>query len=409
MNVLVALCPVGSEKIVGNEIKLLGYTLDTSAKNVAGRVSFLGDDKSLFRANLCLRTADRVYLQVCRFPAPDFASLFDGVRAFSWQDFFKKDVKIVVDKVRSHKSTLSSVRSIQSVVQKAIYEKLGEAWGMRTLPESGTQADVRVYIDSNEAQILLDLSGEPLHKRGYRTDGGAAPLRETVASAMLQSVLWRRKMPLHDPFCGSGTILTEAALFAYNVAPGFGRHFALEHLAIFNETDALETRHEEAAKIRFDVECRITGTDIDSVAVERAKKNAEHALVSAGRALQEIGISSHLVRPDFDVADFKDIAAPYENGVLLMNPPYGERLGSEDEVSSLYRDMKSLFLSFPNWKIGVLTPFERFEECLTLHSTSKKVLRAGNLDTSFYIFDGKNIGKKHPCQKKSKKIAEDEY
>ena len=220
MNTLVPLCAVGAEKILGNEIKHLGYKL---LDNKPGRVSFSGDDDALFRTNLCLRTADRVYLQMAQYDADNFDDLFDGVYKVEWQDYFKKDCRVVVDKVRTYKSKLNSEHSIQGMVQKAIYKKLGEKWRMSSLPETGDQCDVRVYVDENVAYILLDLSGLPLHKRGYRTEGGIAPLRETTAVDLLQLMMWRRKTPLHDPFCGSGTIAIEASLYAHNIAPEIGR------------------------------------------------------------------------------------------------------------------------------------------------------------------------------------------
>ncbi len=384
MNKLVALCAVGAEKILGNEIKFLGYKL---ISNAPGRVSFFGDDDSLFRANLCLRTADRIYLQVAEYDAINFDDLYDGAYSVNWQDFFKKDSKIVVDKVRINKSKLNSEHSIQGMVHKAIYKKLGDKWNMQTLPETGERSDIRVYIDENKVILLLDLSGLPLHKRGYRVDGGIAPLRETTAAVMLQKMLWRRKTPLHDPFCGSGTIPIEATLYAFNVAPGFGRRFALENLSIYNEKRALEIRSQEASKIRTDVEVRITGSDIDTKAIERAQKNAEYACVMAGRALKSIGISAHLPRPDFIQSDFKQLQAPYENGLLLCNPPYGERLGDEEEVSKLYKQMNSLWEDFPNWDIGVITSNPNFQEDFSHKANHIKSLKAGNLDTEFYIYN----------------------
>ena len=394
MNTLVALCAVGAEKILGNEIKQLGYKL---AGNAPGRVLFEGDDDALFRANLCLRTADRVYLLMARYKAEDFDQLFDGVYAVNWQDFLKKDSRVVVDKVRSYKSNLNSEHSVQGMVQKAIYKKMGDKWHMSTLPESGEQSDVRVYLDNNEALILLDLSGLPLHKRGYRTDGGMAPLRETTAAAMLQMMMWRRKIPLHDPFCGSGTLPIEASLYAFNVAPGLGRRFALENLPIYNQNRAVEIRREEAAKIRTDVEVRITGTDIDPGAVQRARVNAEHACVMAGRALKSIGVDAHLWRPDFQVSDFKDIEAPYESGIIICNPPYGERLGDEAQAAELYSGMSSLFDDFKGWQIGVITAHKQFQESVGRYASTLKSLKSGNLDTTFYIYDGTEKEKKHPA------------
>ena len=388
MNNLVALCAVGAEKIVGNEIKSLGCTLDPARPNLPGRVFFVGDDDAPFRANLCLRTADRVYLLMARFRAEDFDDLFDGVRRIDLQDVFKKNTKVVVDKVRSRASRLSSEHAVQGVVQKAIYQKLGESWRMLTLPESGERADVRVYIDGDEAQICLDLSGLPLHKRGYRTDGGTAPLRETTAAVMLQMMTWRRKMPLHDPFCGSGTLPIEACLYAHNVAPGFGRRFALENLAFFDAARAADIRRAEAENIRADAECRITGTDADPAAIERARANADHACVMAGRALRDIGSAAHIPRPSFDVADFSDIEAPFGQGVIVCNPPYGERLGEGEDALNLYRRMSSLFSDFAGWRIGVITANKRFQECLGRYASTLKNLRAGNLDTTVYIYDG---------------------
>ena len=383
MNTLVALCAVGAEKILGNEIKHLGYKLKD---NAPGRVAFFGDDDALFRANLCLRTADRLYLLLAEYNSSDFDSLYDGAYAVEWQDYLKKDSRIVVDKVRTYKSKLNSEHSIQGIVHKAIYAKLGDKWKMATLPETGEQSDIRVYVDENKVLILLDLSGLPLHKRGYRVDGGIAPLRETTAAVLLQEMLWRRKTPLHDPFCGSGTIAIEATLYAFNVAPGFGRRFAIENLPFFNEKRAEEIKQKEAEQIRTDVEVRITGSDIDPKAVERSKKNAEYACVMAGRALKSIGISSHIPRPDFVQSDFSELSAPYASGLLLCNPPYGERLGDEEQARELYKNMDSLWIDFPGWDIGVITSNEEFQTAFGHKTSNIKKFKAGNLDTCFYIY-----------------------
>ncbi len=388
MNTLVALCAVGAEKILGNEIKHLGYSLinNNSGRITPGRVTFSGDDDALFRTNLCLRTADRVYLQLAAYDAQNFDDLFDGTYSIPWQDYLKKDSKIVVDKVRTYKSKLNSEHSIQGIIHKAIYSKLGDIWKMSSLPETGEQSDIRIYVEQNKVYVLLDLSGLPLHKRGYRTDGGIAPLRETTAAVLLQEMLWRRKTPLHDPFCGSGTIAIEATLYAFNVAPGFGRRFALENLPFFNAERANEIRNHEAEQIRTDVEVRITGSDIDDKAISRSKQNAEYACVMAGRALKSIGISKHIQRPDFIQSDFADLSAPYEQGLLLCNPPYGERLGDEEEAASLYKKMNSLWQEFPCWDLGVITSNADFMENFGHKTTNIKKLKAGNLDTSFYCY-----------------------
>ena len=384
MNTLLALCAVGAEKILGNEIKHLGYKL---ISNAPGRVTFAGDDGAMFRANLCLRTADRVYLQLAEYDALNFDDLYDGTYAVNWQDFLRKDSKVVVDKVRTYKSKLNSEHSIQGIIHKAIYSKLGDVWHMSSLPETGEQSDIRVYLDENKVLVLLDLSGLPLHKRGYRVDGGTAPLRETTAAVLLQEMMWRRKTPLHDPFCGSGTIPIEATLYAFNVAPGFGRRFAIENLPFYNQAQAQEIRNQEAEKIRTDVEVRITGSDIDNEAVERSRKNAEYACVMAGRALKSIGISAHIQRPDFIQSDFAELSAPYEEGLLLCNPPYGERLGSEEEAAELYNKMGSLWTDFQDWDMGIITSNPDFMENFGHNANQTKKLKAGNLDTEFYMYN----------------------
>ncbi|WP_318743391.1 class I SAM-dependent RNA methyltransferase [Treponema sp.] len=380
----VALCAVGAEKILGNEIKHLGYSLQD--KQSPGRVTFSGDMDAMYRANFCLRTSDRVYIQLAEYKAYNFDELFEGCYRINWQDYLKKTARVIVDKVRVHGSKLNSEHSIQSMILKAIYTKLGDVWHMASMPETGDPCDVRVYLDKNVATILLDTSGEALHKRGYRTDGGIAPLRETTAAVLLQEMMWRRKTPLHDPFCGSGTIAIEATLYAHNIAPGLGRRFAYENLVIYNQQRALEIKKEEASKIRTDVECRITGSDIDPAAVERSRLNAEHACVMAGRALQLIGSDMRIERPDFIQSDYKDIHAPYETGLLLCNPPYGERLLDQADAEDLYSEMKSLFVDFENWQMGVITSQKKFQECICKKASAIKTLKAGNLDTTLYIY-----------------------
>lgn len=380
----VALCAVGAEKILGNEIKHLGYSLQD--KQSPGRVTFSGDMDAMYRANFCLRTGDRVYIQLAEYKAYNFDELFEGCYRINWQDYLKKTARVIVDKVRVHGSKLNSEHSIQSMILKAIYTKLGDVWHMASMPETGDPCDVRVYLDKNVATILLDTSGEALHKRGYRTDGGIAPLRETTAAVLLQEMMWRRKTPLHDPFCGSGTIAIEATLYAHNIAPGLGRRFAYENLVIYNQQRALEIKKEEASKIRTDVECRITGSDIDPAAVERSRLNAEHACVMAGRALQLIGSDMRIERPDFIQSDYKDIHAPYETGLLLCNPPYGERLLDQADAEDLYSEMKSLFVDFENWQMGVITSQKKFQECICKKASAIKTLKAGNLDTVLYIY-----------------------
>lgn len=415
MITLVAPCAIGAEKILSNELRQLDFTPISTA---IGRVVFtmekadtrVSDNplsldshnpviqdsvdeqelRALYQSNYKLRTADRVYLQLATIPCRDFNDLFEGVRAIRWQDWFKRDVRVVVDKVRIKSSILSSEHSIQSVVHKAMYDCLGKAWGMELLPETGKTATVRVYIENNLASILLDLSGMPLHRRGYRTTGGEAPIRETLAAILLHLMQWRRKTPLHDAFCGSGTIPIEAAMYAHNIAPGLGRNFALEDLLPFADGSSVKMMEDEradaASRIVTDCLVRVTGSDISPQAITAAQANAERACVIAGKALQKAGIDARIPRPDFTVSDFKDLAAPYEKGLLLSNPPYGERIGDRGSAKELYSSMHSLFLDFPGWDYGFITNHEEFEVAIGKKATKIRNLKSGNLETRFYIY-----------------------
>ena len=415
MITLVAPCAIGAEKILSNELRQLEFTPISTA---IGRVVFtmekagsrISDNplsldspnpviqdsvdeqelRALYQSNYKLRTADRVYLQLATIPCRDFNDLFEGVRAIRWQDWFKRDVRVVVDKVRIKSSILSSEHSIQSVVHKAMYDCLGKAWGMELLPETGKTATVRVYIENNVASILLDLSGMPLHRRGYRTTGGEAPIRETLAAILLHLMQWRRKTPLHDAFCGSGTIPIEAAMYAHNIAPGLGRNFALEDLLPFADGSSVKMMEDEradaASRIVTDCLVRVTGSDISPQAITAAQANAERACVIAGKALQKAGIDARIPRPDFTVSDFKDLAAPYEKGLLLSNPPYGERIGDRGSAKELYSSMHSLFLDFPGWDYGFITNHEEFVVAIGKKATKIRNLKSGNLETRFYIY-----------------------
>lgn len=394
MNTLVALCPLGAERVTGNEVKRFGWHLVPEEPNQRhpGRVVFTGDDDAPIMANLALRTADRVLLQMAEGYAETFDDLFDLVYLVEWQDIFGKDCKVAVDKVRTQFSMLESARSVQAVVQKAIYTKLGDAWHIKTLPESGNTHTVRVYITGNIASILLDTSGEALHKRGYRVQGGIAPLRETTAAVMLQLALWRRKVPLLDPFCGSGTILAEAALYAYDAAPGLGRHFALETLKIYNALRMKELRGRLSSFIRTDVDVCITGNDIDKNAVAMARQTCKNALSMAEKALQSIGRNEKIPLPAITCSDAFSLKGGAPSGLILTNPPYGKRLADDEEAVALYKKMPNMREHFMQWKFGVLTPCKEFPEYFAGGRPVAKNLKAGNMDTTLYIYEGKQGG-----------------
>ncbi len=392
MTQFLALCAVGAEKILSNELKLLGFKPE---KRLPGRVFFTSNQKepdilSMMRANFYVRTADRIYLLLDSFAADNFDTFFDRIAAIDWQRFFYKDSKITVDKVRTFKSTLSSEHAVQKAAHKAICTSICTAWRMAVLPETGKNYTVRIYIEHNQAHVLLDLSGEPLHRRGYRLSGGTAPMRETLAAVLLQCMQWKRKYPLHDAFCGSGTIPIEAAWFAYNIPPGINRRFAFEDFACYARKQDADILEEERMRgilgIRTDCLVRVSGSDKDGEAVRLAQTNAERACMLAGRALQKAGKDNRIPRPEFIQAGFSDLQAPFPEGVLISNPPYGERLGDEAEAAALYKDMTALVPAFKNWRLGFITDKPVFEEIFQKEGSSlkKRPLKSGNLDTCLY-------------------------
>ncbi|HUX40559.1 MAG TPA: class I SAM-dependent RNA methyltransferase [Rectinemataceae bacterium] len=317
-----ALCALGLEKVLTNEIAKIG--LEASGRS-PGRIFFRTDLKGLFRANLELRTAERILLVAARYEAPDFDALFEGARRPAWQRFFASEDKLVIERVRSRDSRLEAQTSVQSVVHKAIYESLGKAYRQQRMPETGRTRSLRVYLDHDECILGLDLSGDALHKRGWRKAAGDAPLKETVAAGILLLAGWRRRLPLLDPFCGSGTFLVEAAHFALERAPGLDRHFEIETMPLLKEGAAAifaDERQRARAAVRKDVELRLVGSDSDPRAIEQVQGNAARA-----------GVAPFI---EVSVASAED-AKPYaEEGLLITNPPWGERLGTEAEARALY-------------------------------------------------------------------------
>ncbi len=349
-----ALCALGLEKVCQNEIERIGLGVD---RREPGRIRFilpesLGPAASLMRANLCLRTAERILIEVGRFSAVDFDQLFESVRAVPWERFFRREDRLVIERVRSHRSRLSAQTSIQSLSHKAVYERLGSVYKIRRLPETGGVRALRIYLDDDVCVLGLDSSGEALHKRGYRLASGAAPLKETVAAGVLFLAGWNRRQALLDPFCGSGTIAIEAALFALDRAPGLGRSFSFEDMPFaVEEGQARRSADETAAaegRIRRDVELRIAASDADSKTVEAARANAARA-----------GVASSV---DFSVAQAEDAQPIRERGCLLCNPPYGERLGTVDEARALYRRLGVVAERFSGWGLGFITNGQDFGE-----------------------------------------------
>jgi putative N6-adenine-specific DNA methylase len=382
----VALCAVGAEKAVSNELRKLDLKVDDS---LYGRVRFKADTAGLYRALLALRAADRVLLEIAFFKAADFDALFEGTAASAWERLVPKGMGLKVVKVRSNRSQLKAETSIQSIVHKAAAQHLCGKYRLNRLPEDGKAAEVRVYIEKDMVSLLVDLCGEPLFKRGYRSEGGAAPLRETTAASMLLLSGWKRKFPLYDPFCGSGTILIEAAMYAWDMAPGLGRHFALEDLLIADEKIEKDTREELRAKIDFSRLVRIAGSDEDPRSVSIAASNVERLRdIAEGRTPQKGIRSSDRAPVELKTAPMSEARAPFpDTGFLVTNPPYGKRLGDQTQAEKTYGEMNGLAERFPGWKLALITDHSGFESFFGRKADSCREISNGAIPSYFFQYD----------------------
>jgi putative N6-adenine-specific DNA methylase len=396
MKTAVALCAVGAERVVSNELRKLALPVTEAG---FGRVRFQADMEGLYRALMALRAADRVLLETAFFPGEDFDALFEGTRAVPWEEYIPRGFALRVAKVRTNRSRLAALTSIQAVVHKAAAGRLCEVYKLNRLPEGGKTAELRVYIEKNQVSLLLDLSGEPLFKRGYRTEGGIAPLRETTAAAILLLSGWRRKFPLHDPFCGSGTLIIEAALYAWDMAPGLGRSFALTELLPGDPGMEGKVREELWGKVDFSRTLRILGSDADTRAVSLARSNLRRACELARRQAPRGGIGPDEGRPSGDAApepflpEFRILpmeqarASGDDPGFIITNPPYGKRLGNPETAEEIYRDMGKLARHFPGWKLGVITDHPGFESFFGTKADSCREITNGAVASYFFQYD----------------------
>jgi putative N6-adenine-specific DNA methylase len=390
METFVALCGVGAEKVVTNELRKLNLPIRDAH---FGRVRFEADIAGVYRALMSLRAADRLLLEAARFPAPDFDALFEGTAAIPWERYIPAGMGLAVVKVRANRSRLQAVTSLQGVIHKAAADRLCKAQGIPRLPDGVALAELRAYIEKDEASLLLDLSGEPLFKRGYRTEGGAAPLRETTAAALLFLANWRRKIPLYDPFCGSGTIVIEAALYAWNMAPGLGRSFALSALLLGKPELERAVREELLGQVDFSHTVRIYGSDADPRAVSIARSNLIRALELARGETPSRGIRPHSTPPetpalpDLRVIPMGEARAPAAEGYIITNPPYGKRLGDPREAESTYREMAALARRFPGWKLALISDHGGFESHFGRQADSCREITNGALGSYFYQYE----------------------
>ena len=378
----VALCAVGAEKAVSNELKKLDVEVTEPG---FGRVRFRADKAGLYKSLMGLRAADRVLLETGRFHAADFDALFEGTADVPWERLVPAHLGVKVAKVRSNRSRLRSETSVQAMVHKAVAQRLCRAYSLARLPETDTAAELRIYIEKDTVSLLLDLSGDPLFKRGYRAKGGVAPLRETTAAALLLLSGWKRKYPLYDPFCGSGTILAEAMMYAWDMAPGLGRDFAISRLLIADGKTEERVRGEFRARINHERLIRIAGSDSDAGAIKLAASNLW--------AAREIGgdlIPGHAV-PETRQCPMDRARPPFEQdepGFIVTNPPYGKRLGNQAESQRVYSEMAALAGNFPGWKLAVICDHPGFESFFGRKADSCREISNGP-DPSYFFQYGR--------------------
>ena len=362
-------CLLGLESLVAEELRRLGQP-EVKAEN--GRVHCSGTLADIPRLNINLRCGARVLMELGSFPAPDFESLFQGVLALPWEDFIPGDGEFPV-KGYSLNSALHSVPVCQSIVKKAAAKRLGHVYGVETLPESGRRYQIQFAIVKDTAFLYLDTSGDGLYKRGYRAQNMGAPLRETLAAALVTLSRYRGKDPFRDPFCGSGTIPIEAALIAKNRAPGLDRRFAAQHWKVLPGRLWMDAA-DEAQDKEFHGSYDIWGGDIDPAAVELARHNAELA-----------GVSDCIKFEEADASKFRFPDSPY--GQIVTNPPYGERLMEKQEAEELYRSFGAAMQALPQkWRLIVLSSHTEFERCFGRPADRKRKLYNGMLKCDAFVY-----------------------
>ncbi|WP_411841839.1 THUMP domain-containing class I SAM-dependent RNA methyltransferase [Salinicoccus sp. HZC-1] len=368
---LLANTPMGLERVVADEIESLGY--ETTLEN--GRVFFEGSEEAIIRTNLMMRTADRIRIIIGDFEVSTFDELFEKTKALPWSDILGPSAEFPVTG-RSHKSTLYSVPDVQRIVKKAVVEHLKGEFNIKgKLPETGPRYKIDVSIHKDRALLTIDTSGPALHKRGYRTGQGEAPIKETLAAAMLKLANYDGSKPLIDPFAGSGTIVIEAAMIALNIAPGSNRTFDAEKWDIIPEEEWRKKRMalEEAAL--YDKEVEIYASDIEERMIQIARDNA-----------MEVGLDDNI---QFEVKDVHDLYIREDSVQMVTNPPYGERIGEAKAVEDMYRKVGKLMKGNPTLSVYLMTSSKEFEHLVGQKATKRRKLFNGYIETTFFQYWGK--------------------
>lgn len=373
---LIATAAAGLEAIVGREIRNLG--IDCQVEN--GRVRFHGDIKTIIETNLWLRAADRIKIIVGEFPARTFEELFQGVYGLDWENYLPLGAKFPIAKAKCVKSKLHNEPSVQAISKKAVAKKLQKVFHRPEgvpLQENGAEFKIEVSILKDKATVMIDTTGSSLFKRGYRAEKGGAPIKENMAAAIIQLSNWFPDKPLIDPTCGSGTFCIEAAMIGMNIAPGFNRDFAFEAWPWVDQSQVQKVRDEAESKANYDIDLDISGFDLDGRMVEIARKNAEEAGLGDVIKLKQMRL--------------QDLKTDKINGVIISNPPYGERLLDDKAVDILYNEMGQTFAPLKTWSKFILTSDEGFEKKYGSQADKKRKLYNGTLKVDLYQYYGARV------------------
>lgn len=375
---LVAPCHFGMEAVLKREIYDLGYEI---TKVEDGRVTFEGDEEAICRSNIFLRTAERVMVQIGRFHATTFDELYENMKELPWEKWIPQDGKFWVKKASSVKSKLFSASDIQSICKKAMVDRLKMTYHTDWFEEDGASFPVRVFLLKDEVTVALDTTGEPLHKRGYRTWTSKAPISETLAAALIMLTPWRADRILVDPFCGSGTFLIEAAMMAANMAPGMNRSFTAEAWThVIPKQLWYDTVEEAQEMVDLDVETDLQGYDLDPDMIKIARANAKQA-----------GVEKLIHFQQRDVADLKHSK---KYGFIITNPPYGERLEEKKDLPALYTTIGEVYRNLDAWSLYMITSYEKAERYIGRKADKNRKLYNGMIRTYFYQFMGPKPPKK---------------
>ncbi len=377
---LIAPCHFGLEAVLKKEIIDLGYEI---VKVEDGRITFAGEEEAIARANMFIRTAERIMLKCGSFKATTFDELFEGTKDIPWERYLTRDAKFWVSKATSNKSALFSPSDIQSIVKKAMVERLKQTYHVSWFSEDGEDYPVRVFILKDIVTIALDTSGVSLHKRGYRKLVGKAPISETLAAALIMLTPWNRDRILVDPFCGSGTFPIEAAMIGANIAPGINRDFLAEKWVKLGNKRIWYSAVDEANDvILHDIKMNIQGYDLDGDMVKCAMENAK---------LAEVDKYIH-----FQQRDVKDLRNPKKYGFVITNPPYGERLEEKAALPELYKTIGASFEMLSDWSMFLITSYEDAEKYIGRSADKNRKIYNGMIKSYFYQF----MGPKPPKRKR---------